>query len=194
MRRQADDHPASLLDQHKPENLRAFCRAKVRRWTDNCLTVYMSWGYGMPIKCEVHEIEPEGEDLLYQNQYRLNLTTARYDLYRMPSPPIGIMLLDVLLWRWKLDKYLDNLVQTEFEGFPGTCFRGSDCAVQKDLLYLIHAYHRESRHNVSHSCRIDTFLTDSICIAFTMVMFEAHRYHLHNESFIDTTGEYPGGR
>lgn len=136
--------PASLTGQHQPEKLREFCKAQVMRWTKNHFTVYMTWGYGMPIRCEVHEIEPRGDDLLFQNQYRLNLTTTRYDLHKVPSPPLGIMLLDVLPWRGKLNRYLDNLLQTEFDNFPGMCFRGSECAVQRDLLYPMHAYHLES--------------------------------------------------
>lgn len=137
--------PSSLTRQHEPDKLREFCKAHVFRWTENCFTVYMTWGYGKPIKCEVHEIEPRGNDLLFQNQYRLNLSTRRYDLHKVPSPPLGIMLLDVPSWRQKLNCYLNNLLQTEFENFPRMCFRGSECAVQKDLLYHVHVYHLRSK-------------------------------------------------
>ena len=112
--------------------------------------MYLTWGYGNAIKCEVNEIEPIGDDLLFQNQYRLNLTTTRYDLCKVPSPPLGIMLLEVGLWRQRLDRYLDNLLQAEFGGFPSTCFRGRECEVQRDLLHPMHAYYVEFKDAVSY--------------------------------------------
>ena len=127
-----------------------FCKEQVGRWTDNRLTVYVTWGYGRSIKCEVHEIEPKGNELLFQNQYRLNFATRRWDHHKVPSPPIGIMLLDVVVWRRKLNSYLNNLVDTEFENFPETCFRDPECEVQKDLLHPIHAYHLESKDIVGN--------------------------------------------
>ena len=137
-----------MLDQHKTENLRAFCKTRVRRWTDNHFKVYMTWGHGKPILCDVTEIEPEGESLLSQNQYRLNLTTSRYELHKVPSPPLGIMLLNVKVWRSGLEEYLDDLLSTDFDGFPEMCFQGVECAIQRDLLKPIHRYTIDSTTTV----------------------------------------------
>ena len=182
---------ASLLDQHEPDQLRAFCKAKVRRWTENRFVVHMTWGYGSPIGCEVNEIEPEGDQLLFQNQYRLDLTTSRYHLHKIPSPPLGIRLLEVGPWRQRLDRYLDNLLQTEFGGFPVTCFQGRECAVQRDLLHPLHAYYLESRKIVGRPCEHNHGFTHSIRIVSapsvstsTPVMFKADRCHTHHDAFL----------
>ena len=151
----------------------------------------MTWGYGSPIECEVNEIEPEGDQLLFQNQYRLDLTTSRYHLHKIPSPPLGIRLLEVGPWRQRLDKYLDNLLQTEFEGFPATCFQGGECEVQKDLLHPLHAYYLESRKIVGRPCEHNHGFTHSIRIASapivytsTLVMFKADRCHTHHDALL----------
>ena len=137
-----------MVDQHTTEYLRAFCKERVRLWTENRLEVQITWGYGDPIICEVTEIVPEGESLLYQNQYRLDLTTNRYGLHKVPSPPIGIQVLYVDVWRSELNSYLNNLILADFKGFPDACFRGSDCEVQRDLLRPLHRYFLESKANV----------------------------------------------
>ena len=112
--------------------------------------MYLTWGYGKAIKCEVHEIEPEGDDLLFQNQYRLNLTTTQYDLCKVPSPPLGIKHIEVGFWRQRLVRYLHDFLQEEFGGFPSTCYRGRECEVQKDLLHPMHAYYMEFKDVVSY--------------------------------------------
>lgn len=108
----------------------------------------MTWGYGDPIVCDVTEIKPDGESLLFQNQYKLDLATNQYGLYKVPSPPIGIQVLYVDTWRLKLSSYLDNLILADFNGFPDACFRGSDCEVQRDLLRPLHQYFLDSKASV----------------------------------------------
>ena len=185
---------ASLLDQHKPDQLLAFCKAKIRRWTENRFTVYMTWGYGSPIRCEVNEIEPKGDELLFQNQYRLDLATSRYDLHKIPSPPLGMMLLEVVPWRQRLGSYLDNLLQkTEFGGFPVTCFQGPECAVQRDLLHPLHAYYLESKKIVGHPCEHKHGFTHSIRIASAWIMFETDRCHTYHDALLHLDRRYTLG-
>lgn len=143
---------AILLEQHTVENLRGFCRSRVWKWTDNLFTVAMTWGYGEPIECEVTEIIPKGKSLLYQNQYKLDPETNRYSLHKVPSPPLGIKLIDIQTWRSQLDKYLDDLLQKDFVGFPSACFRGPDCEIQRDLLHPFHDYFLQSDTKVSILC------------------------------------------
>ena len=141
-----------LVDQHTVDNLSAFCKDHVARWTDNHLTVYMTWGYGNPIPCEVTEVESVGESLLYQNQWRLNLATNLYEPHRVPSPPIGIMLLEVEREGPRFDAYLDDLLDNDFNGFPDTCFRGHDCEIQRELLRPLHQYFLASTDTVGGHC------------------------------------------
>ena len=140
---------AILLQQHTVENLRGFCRSRVWGWTDNHFTVAMTWGYGKPIECGATEIIPKGKSLLYQNQYKLDLATNRYSLHRVPSPPLGIMLIDVPTWESELDKYLNDLLQKDFAGFPSACFRGPKCEIQRDLMNPFYQYYLQSGTKVS---------------------------------------------
>ncbi|KAL8675831.1 MAG: hypothetical protein Q9186_007565 [Xanthomendoza sp. 1 TL-2023] len=133
--------PASLAEQHSPENLRRFASTRVRCWLDNHFIVFVTWGYFRHIKVDVTEIESVGSSLLVQNQYRLNLSTHRYDLVQISSPPLGMVLMNVGEWRGKIDAYIEDLLREGFWRFPEACFRGDDCRVERDFLLPIFEYH-----------------------------------------------------
>lgn len=145
----ADLIAASLLEQHHPDNLRKFASQHIRRWMDNSMVVYVGWGHGELMQCEVHEIEPEGDHLLSQNQYRLNEETGEYDTVRVPSPPIGMICMWIDDWRKKLDTYLNQTLERNFHNFPERCFRGRDMEVQKDLLNDLHCCYLSGAGTVS---------------------------------------------
>lgn len=113
------------------------------------MVVYVGWGHGKLIRCEVHEIEPEGDHLLSQNQYRPNLETGELETVRVPSPPIGMMGMLINDWRKKLHKYLNETLETDFDNFPERCFRGREIEVQKDLLNYLHCYYMSRVGKVS---------------------------------------------
>lgn len=140
---------ASLFDQHQVATIKEFCRARVYEWTGNQLTVYVTWGYGRPIKCDVQEFKPWGDSLLYQNQYRKDLNTGILSLVRTPSPPLGMLFIQIDYCRSRLLGYLNDVLEKDFQGFPNACYRGVDCEVQRDLLYILHRYHRATM-NVNH--------------------------------------------
>ncbi|KAL8674324.1 MAG: hypothetical protein Q9168_001253 [Polycauliona sp. 1 TL-2023] len=134
--------PASLAEMHDAKNLWSFAAARISRWLKNEFEVCVTWGHGFrPIKVEVTEIEPKGTSLLSQNQYRLNLTTKKYDLVQVPSPPIGIQFMYVGEWRARLDGYLEEILRDSFSRFPAVCFRGDDSRAARDLLVAIFDYH-----------------------------------------------------
>ncbi|KAI4167570.1 MAG: hypothetical protein LQ343_007109 [Gyalolechia ehrenbergii] len=139
---------AILAEQHDPQKLRAFASNRVNRWLDNHMTIYLTWGYFRNIKCDVTEVESNGPSLLLQNQYRLNLETNQYDLVQVPSPPLGMVLMLVKVWRTKLDSYLEELLETSFGRFPEVCFRGDACRVERDLLLPIFEYHQAASGKV----------------------------------------------
>ncbi|KAL8784708.1 MAG: hypothetical protein Q9213_003804 [Squamulea squamosa] len=134
--------PTSLAEMHDPGNLRRFAARHISRWLDNHFVVLVSWGHGFrPIKVVATEAECVGDTLLFQNQYRLDLTTKQYDLVQVPSPPLGMQLMAVVEWRAKLGGYLEEILRKSFRRFPEVCFRGDDCRVEKDFLLPIFDFH-----------------------------------------------------
>ena len=100
----------------------------------------MTCGIGAPIKCEVFEIEPKDNTLLYQSQYRLNEQSSQYEFGLFPSPPVGIRMIYFDDWRPKLEGHIENILLRDFDSFPDRCYRGTACAVQKDLLRPLQQY------------------------------------------------------
>ncbi|KAL8709093.1 MAG: hypothetical protein Q9220_006114 [cf. Caloplaca sp. 1 TL-2023] len=141
---QLSDRTASLADQHDPKKLRSFASTHVRRWLDNRFLVWVTWGHFRPFKCEVTEIEPAGATLLYQDQNRLNLDTNQYDLVSVPSPPVGMILMDVPGWRTRLKGYVEEALRENFWRLPDVCFQGDDSRVARALLLPIFRYNRSS--------------------------------------------------
>lgn len=143
--------PASLAEIHEPNKFNALAAKSIRRWKDNHFEVYVTWGHGFqPIKFAATEIESIGDRLLFQNQYRLNLITNQYDLVQVPSPPLGIQLMEVVEYRARLDRYLEGiLLRDSFWRFPTVCFRGDDCRVERDFLIPIFEYHEAATGRVS---------------------------------------------
>lgn len=133
--------PDILVRQHSADQLRAFCKSKVEAWTENKLTVYVTCGIGFPIKCDVWEIEPKDNTLLYQSQYRLNEQTSQYERGDFASPPIGMKMILREEWRPKLEQYIKTILSNYFKTFPDKCYRGTACEVQKDILRLLHRYY-----------------------------------------------------
>lgn len=135
---------------HEPNKLGAFAAKSVRRWLDNHFQVYVTWGHKFhPIKFVATEVESIGDRLLYQNQYRLNLVTNQYDLVQVPSPPLGIQLMDEVKYRARLDRYLEEILRDSFREFPTVCFRGDDCRVERDFLIPVFEYHEAATGKVS---------------------------------------------
>ena len=118
-----------------------FCRAHVYEWTDNRLTVHLTWGYGAPIICHVQEFKPSGGNLLYQNQYNKNLETGQLTLVRTPSPLLGMTLIRIGPQQSQLSAYIDKLLEEDFLRFPEVCYQGADCKVQRELLHVLHRHH-----------------------------------------------------
>ena len=91
--------------------------------------------------CDVNEFKPQGDSLLYQNQYKKDLGTGGWYLARTPSPPLGMILIRIHHCRSQLLEYLDNILEEHFEGFPQACYHGVEYQVQRGLLGILHRYH-----------------------------------------------------
>ncbi|KAI4098724.1 MAG: hypothetical protein LQ339_006329 [Xanthoria mediterranea] len=147
----SDFIPASLAEMHEPNSFSAFAAKSVRRWLDNDFQVYVTWGHNFhPIKFVATEVESIGDCLLYQNQYRLNLVTNQFDLFQVPSPPLGIQLMDVVKYRARLDRYLEEILRDSFREFPTVGFRGDDCRVERDFLNPVFEYHEAATGKEKH--------------------------------------------
>lgn len=135
---------------HEPDKITAFAAKSFRRWLENHFQVDVTWGSKfLEMKFDVTEVEPIGDGLLYQNQFRLNLVTNQYDPVRVPSPPLGIQLMEVADYRAELDQKLEEILRASFWEFPEVCFRGDDCRVERDFLIPIFEYHEAVDGRVS---------------------------------------------
>ena len=105
------------------------------------MVVQVTCGIGKNILCPVQEIIPKGTSLLTQNQYRKNLDTNDYELVQVPSPPIGMRLIQVPEWQKSLEGYLEDLLLSDFHAFPDLCLQGADCEVQRDLIHILHKHY-----------------------------------------------------
>ncbi|KAL9608725.1 MAG: hypothetical protein Q9167_006459 [Letrouitia subvulpina] len=159
-----------LCAQHQPEKLREFCKERIKSRTRNEMEVFVTWGYGGVIKCDVEEVEPLGDALLFQNQWKKNPATDKYDYVRTASPPIGIMYIATEAWRPKLNGYLDETIQKDFAGFPENCIRGKDVLVQKELLNSIFRYYSTDPANGTLKlCLKHVLLTYIVSHSLTLV-------------------------
>lgn len=140
---------ASLAEQNDGEKLRSFAVQHVRRYLNNHMTVSVTWGYFEPIECNVTEFEAAGMNLLFANQFRLNSATNRFENVKIPSPPLGMTLIEVPAWRLKFATDVERLLQTNFRGFPEACLRGDYYRVAKDFLNPIFEYYAVATGRVS---------------------------------------------
>ena len=132
------------------ENLKALVNNGISGWTDFHFLVELTVGWGSHIQFPVQEAIPKNDSMRFQTQYRLDQTTGQWPMRRMPSPVVGISRFDIVdLWR-RLDRYLDNVIEREFRGFPEQCIRGQNEEVYHDLLNAIHRFHVRGP-KVSHS-------------------------------------------
>lgn len=127
--------PESLVGQYEPENFRVFTKTHVRHCTDNYFDIFVTWSERFrAIKIAVTEMEVIGNTLRIQNQYRLNLTTNQFELIQVPSPLLGLQIVEVVQWRSMLDHYVEDLLRKSSSLVPDVCFQDYDCTVESDFL------------------------------------------------------------
>lgn len=131
---------ASLLDQHQPEELSNVISTHIRGWYhDSSMHIYVKWAHGLPIKVVVEEFCPNGNHLLYQDQYVLK--SSGYEREKVASLPIGMTEAFLRLWSPEMHRYLDRtLDEPSFSIFPENCFRGPQNGAQRALIHAISKY------------------------------------------------------
>ena len=140
---------ASLLDQHQPEELSKIISTHIQGWYhDSPMHIHVKWAHGLPIKVGVQEFFPNGNHLLYMDQYILE--NGAYKREQVASLPIGMT--EALLRQWspEMHSYLDRtLDEPSFPMFPENCFRGSHNGAQRALIHAISKYNDGSSGEVS---------------------------------------------
>lgn len=110
--------------------------------------IYVKWAHGLPIKVVVEEFYPNGNHLLYQDQYVLK--SSGYEREKVASLPIGMTEAFLRLWSPEMHRYLDRtLDEPSFSMFPENCFRGPQNEAQRALIHAISKYNDCSSSEVS---------------------------------------------
>lgn len=106
--------PESLLFEHQKQGIESFVSSAVAHWhVDNCIDVYLSSGYGPPLRWRLYEFTPKDNEFLFQLQMvqdpqsRRSLTREKY------SPPYGLMRIDSVDDR-NYESYLEDLLHPQW--------------------------------------------------------------------------------
>lgn len=96
---------------------------QVRGWDfARPVEVYLTSGYGHPLRWVLYEFEPATMDLLGQLQYLQNVHTRQSVRCEKWSPPLGITKLEPSD-DWRMKNYLDELMTNEhLPDFAWRCF------------------------------------------------------------------------
>ena len=115
--------PLSHTATYKRQGIEACVREQVQAWDyTRPLEVFLTSGYGHPLRWLLYEFKPATAELLQQNQYLKDVKTGQSVRFKKWSPPLGITKLepgDV----WKFERYLGELMSDELlPGLPWKCF------------------------------------------------------------------------
>lgn len=93
---------------HQKQTIEDTVVDQVQSWDmDHPITVYLTSGYGPPLRWILHEFKPRSQDLLGQFQYLQNPATGQHVRMHKYSPPFGLLKLDNAD-----DDYLKNYLKT----------------------------------------------------------------------------------
>lgn len=79
---------------HQKQSIEDTIKEQVLGWDEESIDVYLSSGYGPPLRWTLYEFKPRTTDLLGQFQYTQNRETGEQVREHKYSPPFGIMKLD----------------------------------------------------------------------------------------------------
>ena len=108
---------------HQKQTIEDTVAEQVLQWDkEHPITVYLTSGYGPPLRWSLHEFKPRTNDLLGQFQYLQDPATGRQTRYHKYSPPFGLLKLDSADDEY-LNTYLDKLLTKDYLWDLGwTCF------------------------------------------------------------------------
>lgn len=107
---------------HQKQTIEDTVKDQVAQWDPNWVEVYLTSGYGPPLRWKLHEFMPRTGDLLGQLQYLQNPDTRQLQSFHKYSPPLGLMKLDASDDD-HLEAHLSELLQRQYlVDFGWTCF------------------------------------------------------------------------
>lgn len=114
---------ASMTLMHQKQTIEDTVKDQVVQWDElHPIDVYLTSGYGPPLRWKLHEFRPRTNDLLGQFQYMQDPNTGRLLRYHKYSPPIGLIKLNASDDS-HFDDYLNILLDDQYIWELGwTCF------------------------------------------------------------------------
>lgn len=108
---------------HQKQSIEDTVSQEVAHWDwDNGIDVYLSSGYGPPLRWKMFEFKPRTNELLMQLQYYQDTATGRSAVNRKFSPPFGLIKIDTSDDA-HFDAYLDQLLEPHhLHDFGWTCY------------------------------------------------------------------------
>jgi hypothetical protein len=109
--------------------------AHIREITNNTLEIYLAWGAGKAIKCQVREFVPR------ENRLPFNDLSEGYEDLRAPSTPLSLK--DPLCDKQDetIVEYFEDFLETDYKAFVEQCY--DEQSVKRQVLLHIYAYYRE---------------------------------------------------
>ncbi|KAK3710302.1 hypothetical protein LTR37_010368 [Vermiconidia calcicola] len=114
---------ASMTLMHQKQTIEDTVKDQVLDWDQqHPIDIYLTSGYGPPLRWKLYEFKPRTNDLLGQFQYLQDPRTGVSQRYHKYSPPFGLIKLDASDDS-QFEKYLDDLLSEEYLWeFGWTCF------------------------------------------------------------------------
>ncbi|EME80086.1 uncharacterized protein MYCFIDRAFT_204448 [Pseudocercospora fijiensis CIRAD86] len=125
--------PQSLCFDHTKGVLEDTVRTEVVNWhRENSIDVYLSCGYGPPLRWKLTEFSPKSPNLLWQLQYFQDPRTGRSIPRKKYSPPYGLLKLDGVDDK-SFDDYLKDLLEPFHLNELGQSFYAEENEVDQDM-------------------------------------------------------------
>lgn len=164
---------------HQKQTIEDSVASSVLTWDhDNGIDIYLSSGYGPPLRWKVFEFRPKSEEYLRQLQYYQDngndqmVRTVNY------SPPYGLLKIDTSDDA-HLEKYLDQLLEPRFLWEFGWTFYEAESLAddfQAGVLDLMcKLYVNTADDSVGTSLRFIVFCSLTICSQLRLLLYDILR-------------------
>lgn len=142
---------------HQKQSIEDTVSEEVLQWdVDNGIDVYLSSGYGPPLRWTMFEFKPRTPELLTQLQYFQDVNTGQSMSRQKYSPPLGLLKIDTSDDA-HFDAYLDQLLDPQhLYDFGWSCYEeesladpGEFQAKMLDLMCKLHVQTADASVSIS---------------------------------------------